>query len=76
MEIISMGGQFSLGVYNHIPPDNRKNSRYPWSLKAIPVKSPMNIVYRSESEEAVKILDKIGIKPPNRILVGALPKIG
>lgn len=45
-------------------------------IKAIPVKSPMNVVYRSESEEAVKILNEMGIKPPDRILVGALPESG
>ena len=43
-------------------------------LKAIPVKSPMNMVYRSESDEAAGILNELGIKPPERILVGALPK--
>ena len=45
-----------------------------WGIKAIPVKSPMRIVYRSESDEAVKILNEMGIKPPDRILVGALPE--
>ena len=39
------------------------------------VKSPMRIVYRSESDEAVKILNEMGIKPPDRILVGALPEM-
>jgi transposase len=42
-------------------------------IKAIPVKSPMRMVYGSQSDEAVKILNEIGIKPPDRILVGALP---
>ena len=46
-----------------------------WGIKAIPVKSPMRIVYRSESDEAVKILNEMGIKPPDRILVGALPEM-
>ena len=43
-------------------------------IKAIPVKSPMNIVYRSESVEAERILNEMGIKQPDRILVGALLK--
>ena len=43
-------------------------------IKAIPVKSPLNIVYRSESVEAERILNEMGIKQPDRILVGALPK--
>ncbi|MHB8360043.1 MAG: hypothetical protein ACYDCP_11200 [Thermoplasmataceae archaeon] len=43
-------------------------------IKAIPVKSPLNIVYRSESVEAERILNETGIKQPDRILVGALPK--
>ena len=44
--------------------------------KAIPVKSPLNIVYRSESVEPERILNETGIKQPDRILVGALPKSG
>ena len=47
-----------------------------WGIKAIPVKSPMRIVYGSELDEAVKILNEMGIKPPDRILVGALPESG
>ena len=43
-------------------------------IKAIPVKSPLNIVYRSESVEAERILNEMEIKQPDRILVGALPK--
>jgi transposase len=43
-------------------------------IKAIPVKSPLNIVYRSESVEAERILNEMRIKQPDRILVGALPK--
>ena len=42
-------------------------------IKAIPIKSPIGIVYRSESDEAVRILNELKIKPPDRILVGALP---
>ena len=38
------------------------------------VKSPMRIVYGSKSDEAVRILNEMGIKPPDRILVGALPE--
>ncbi len=45
-------------------------------IKAVPVKSPVNIMYRSESDEAAGILNELGIKPPERILVGALPKSG
>ena len=45
-------------------------------IKAIPVKSPVNMVYRSESDEAAGILNELGIKTPERILVGALPKSG
>ena len=47
-----------------------------WGIKAIPVKSPMRIVYGSESDDAFKILNEMGIKPPDRILVGALPESG
>ena len=47
-----------------------------WGIKAIPVKSPMRIVYGSESDEAARILNEMGIKPPDRILVGALPESG
>ena len=43
-------------------------------IKAIPVKSPMSIVYRSRSEEAERILNELGVDQPDRILVGALPK--
>ena len=43
-------------------------------IEAIPVKSPIGILYRSESEEAVSILNEMGLKLPDRILVGALPK--
>ncbi|MGC8497488.1 MAG: hypothetical protein ACP5NL_05785, partial [Thermoplasmata archaeon] len=42
-------------------------------IKAIPVKSPTDIVYRSDSDEALKILSELKIKVPDRILVGALP---
>ena len=45
-----------------------------WGIKAIPIKAPMNLIYRSESEEAARILNEMGIKPPDRILVGALPE--
>ena len=37
-------------------------------IKSIPVKSPMRIVYGSESDGVVMILDETGIKPPERIL--------
>ena len=47
-----------------------------WGIKAIPVKSPMRVVYGSESDEAARILNEMGIKPPDRILVGALPESG
>lgn len=47
-----------------------------WGIKTIPVRSPMNIVYRSGSDEAVRILNEMRIKPPDRVLVGALPKSG
>ena len=45
----------------------------PWGIKAIPVKTPMRKVYGSKSDEAVKLLNEMGITPPDRILVGALP---
>ena len=41
-------------------------------VKAIYVKSHMNIVYRSESNEAAGILNEMEIKPSDRILAGAL----
>ena len=47
-----------------------------WGIKDIPVKSPMSTVYGSQSDEAVRILKEMGIKPPNRILVVALPESG
>ena len=43
-------------------------------IKAIPVKSPLNIIYNSESVEAERILNEMGIKQADTILVGALPK--
>ena len=43
-------------------------------IMAIPVKLPLNIVYRSESVEAERILNEIEIEEPDRRLVGALPK--
>ena len=45
-----------------------------YEINVIPVKSPLNIVYRSESVEPERILNETGIKQPDRILVGALPK--
>ena len=39
-----------------------------WGIKAIPIKAPMNLIYRSESEEAARILNEMGIKPPDRYL--------
>ncbi len=44
------------------------------NIRAIPVKSPMNMVYCSGSEEASSLLNRMKINPPDRILVGALPK--
>ena len=32
-----------------------------WEIKAIPMKTPMNMIYRSESEEAARILNEMGI---------------
>ena len=43
-------------------------------IKASHIKSPLNIMYRSESVEAERILNETGIKQPDRILVGAQPK--
>ncbi|MHB1811667.1 MAG: hypothetical protein ACYCPR_04555 [Thermoplasmataceae archaeon] len=43
-------------------------------IKAIPVTSPMSIAYCSGSGEAVRVLNDLGMKQPDRILVGALPK--
>ncbi|MHB8358499.1 MAG: hypothetical protein ACYDCP_03225 [Thermoplasmataceae archaeon] len=42
--------------------------------KLLPIKSPLNIVYRSESVEAERTLNEMRIKQSYRILVGALPK--
>ncbi len=44
--------------------------------KDIPVKSPMSTVYGSQSNEALRILKEMGIKPQNWILVVALPESG
>ena len=43
-------------------------------IKAIPVKSPMKIVYCSGSMETISLLNRMGIKQPDHILIGALPK--
>ena len=43
-------------------------------IKAIPVRSPMNMVYCSGTAETTELLDKLKIKHPDRILTGALPK--
>ena len=40
------------------------------------MKTPINMIYRSGSEEAARILNEMGIKPPDRILVGALSESG
>ncbi|MEM0134006.1 MAG: hypothetical protein QXU18_02090 [Thermoplasmatales archaeon] len=45
-----------------------------WSIKVILVKSPLNIMYNSGSKEAKGILCEMGLKPPDRILVSALPE--
>ncbi|MHB8359672.1 MAG: hypothetical protein ACYDCP_09270 [Thermoplasmataceae archaeon] len=42
--------------------------------RPFPLNHPLNIVYRSESVEPERILNETGIKQPDRILVGALPK--
>ena len=34
----------------------------------------MNLIYRSESEEAARTLNEMGTKLPDRILVDALPE--
>jgi hypothetical protein len=47
-----------------------------WGIRTIPVKSPMRIAYGSESDEAIKILNEMGIMPQDRILVDALPESG
>ena len=47
-----------------------------WGIKAIPVKLPMRLAYGSESNEAVRILNEMEIKPQGRILAGALPESG
>jgi hypothetical protein len=44
------------------------------NIKAIPVKSPMSTVYCSGSAETADMLNRMKINPPDRILVGALPK--
>lgn len=43
-------------------------------IKAIPVKSSKIIVYGSESEEGIKMLNELKIGSPDRLLVGGLPK--
>lgn len=44
-------------------------------IKAIQVKSPLKIVYWSNSPEVSSLLNKINIDLPVRILSGALPKV-
>ena len=42
-------------------------------IEAIHIKSPSGIAYRSECDEAVKILKELKMKNPDRILIGPLP---
>ena len=42
-------------------------------IKAIPVRSPMKMTYCSGSVEASGLLERMGIRRPERILTGALP---
>ena len=44
-------------------------------IKAIPVKSPLRIVYCNGSAETISLLNRMGIKQPDHILIGALPKL-
>jgi hypothetical protein len=54
----------------------KKQQKYYGGIRAIPVKSPMRIVYGSESDEAGRIINEIWIKLPDRILIWALPESG
>ena len=42
-------------------------------IRAMPVRSPMNVVYCSGSAETADLLNKLKIKPPDQIPIGALP---
>ena len=42
-------------------------------IRAIPVRSPMNMVYCSGFVETTDLLNKLKIKPPDQIPIGALP---
>ncbi len=44
------------------------------NIKAIPVKSSVNMVYCSGSKETTYLLNRMRINPPDRVLTGALPK--
>lgn len=44
-------------------------------IRAVPVKSPMSMVYCSSSKKAEDLLAMMNIPPPNHILIGALPKM-
>ncbi len=46
-------------------------------IKAIPVELPgMSLTFRSEGQNAIRVLKEMGIEPPDRLLDGALPKSG
>ena len=51
-----------------------RTAEIPSGVKVIPVKSPLNIIYNSKSVEAERILNEMGKKQQDQILVGALPK--
>ncbi|MHB1902236.1 MAG: hypothetical protein ACYCSO_09265 [Cuniculiplasma sp.] len=55
-------------------PTVERTAEIPSRIKAILVKSPLNIIYNSESVEAERILNEMGIKQADTIRVGALPK--
>ncbi len=44
-------------------------------IKAIPVRSPMRIVYCSGSPGTISLLNSMGIEQSDQILTGALPKL-
>ena len=46
-------------------------------MKAVPVTLPgMSLTFRSEGDNATRVLKEMGIEPPDRLLDGALPKSG
>ncbi|MHB8361639.1 MAG: hypothetical protein ACYDAO_07265 [Thermoplasmataceae archaeon] len=45
-------------------------------MKAVPVALPgVSLTFRSEGDNAIRVLNEMGIEPPDRLRNGALPKI-